>query len=472
MQRLDEIITDKRFAKAFISSLPVGVLIIQDAKWIIAANDVVQKVFKLSEDDLAGKALGQALGCLNALAGCFEVRQPLSCSNCEDGLRCPATDECMGCEIKNIILTCSKNNTPVSGLVKMDLALNGQVRGVSLKVQAVPYIYDDERLTALILDDISAFQSPPAALLRDHFHGITTCDPQMLQIIDTIKYVAGTDLTVLITGESGTGKELAAAAIHKISKFNKGHFVPFNCGALPEGVAESELFGHVKGAFTGAHRDKKGRFELAHQGTLFMDEVAELTPLMQAKLLRVLEDLKFERVGGEQTIHVNTRIIAATNKDLKSEVAAGRFREDLFYRLSVVPISLPPLSTRQGDLSLLTDHFLQRFGKDMNLPRISISPEAKASLGGYRWPGNVRELQNAIKFSLIQSKGERIEIKHLPPHLNAPNFTSLTTQRPTDLRQADIDGALEATGGNKRQAARRLGISRSTLYRLLRRFKS
>jgi len=268
---------------------------------------------------------------------------------------------------------------------------------------------------------------------------------------------------VLITGETGTGKELVAAAIHSESRRARGPFVPVNCGALPEGVVESELFGHVKGAFSGALRDKKGRFELAHGGTIFLDEVAELPKNMQVKLLRVLENGAFERVGGERTITVDVRIISATNRDLKREIEKRKFRRDLFYRLNVVPLQVPPLRERQGDIPLLVDFFLQSARKrGRQVPRFS--PEALALLQRYPWPGNVRELQNAVHYALARSDRETMGPEELPQEIREEGARRGPARK---LNLEAVAAALRQCGGNKAKAARLLGVGRATLYRFL-----
>jgi PAS domain S-box-containing protein len=295
------------------------------------------------------------------------------------------------------------------------------------------------------------------------FAGIIGQDPKMLQIYEQIRDLATNDYPVHVTGETGTGKELVAAAIHEESRRGGGPFVPINCAALPEGVLESELFGHVKGAFSGAIRNKKGRFELADGGTIFLDEVGDLPKSVQAKLLRVLQEGTFERVGGEETISVNVRLISATNRDLKREVERRNFRDDLYYRLNVVPIHLPPLRDRKNDIPLLVQHFLEQAAKDGE-KSAGISKEAVAVMVDYAWPGNVRELQNAIYFALFKSKGGVIRSRHLPMELK--------DQRPRRGPDRKLNGdavrtALERTGGNKAKAARILGVGRATLYRFL-----
>ena len=301
------------------------------------------------------------------------------------------------------------------------------------------------------------------------FCGIIGRDSKMLEIYRQIRDVAGNDYPVHISGETGTGKELVAMAIHKESRRGGGPFVPVNCGALPEGILESELFGHVKGAFSGAIRDKKGRFELANGGTLFLDEVAELPKHVQVKLLRVLQDGSFERVGGEKSITTDARIISATNRDLKKDVQEGRFREDLYYRINVVPIKLPPLRERKGDIPLLIEHFMKE-ARDEGQEVSGVSNQAMELLISYSWPGNVRELQSAIRFSILRAKGSLIQPHHLPIELQKDLHMVHEKGRSRKLNVEMVKEALIKTGYNKAKAARLLGVGRATLYRFLKDF--
>jgi DNA-binding NtrC family response regulator len=305
------------------------------------------------------------------------------------------------------------------------------------------------------------------------FAGIVGRDTKMLELFDTIRQVADVNIPVLIQGESGTGKELVAAAIHNEGPSSEKLYVPVNCGALPEGVLESELFGHVKGAFTGAIHDRKGRFELANGGTIFLDEIGDIPVAMQVKLLRVLQEGIFQRVGGEENIKVNVRVISATNKNLAEEVAAGRFREDLYYRLCVVPVYLPSLRERRNDIPLLAEHLLKKALTEVGREDVGLSPEAVDVMMDYDWPGNVRELENALRYALVKCRDNLILSEHFPSNI-------LKTTMPTQLRpikarkkrkhKLDTETVwriLEETGGNKFEAAHRLGVSRSTLYRFL-----
>ncbi|MBC7347047.1 MAG: sigma 54-interacting transcriptional regulator [Clostridia bacterium] len=303
---------------------------------------------------------------------------------------------------------------------------------------------------------------------KQEFAGIITRDHKMFQIFDLIRAVANSNAPVLIQGETGTGKELVAAAIHREGWRARGPFVAVNCGALPQGTLESELFGHVKGAFTGAIRDKKGRFALADGGTIFLDEVGELPAATQVKLLRVLQEGTFEPVGGERTVKVQVRVISATNRDLKELVARGEFREDLYYRLCVVPINLPPLRERRNDIPLLATHFLERYAAEEQRSAVKLSSSALAALMDYHWPGNVRQLENAIRFALVKCPGRVIEPEHLPPEITVRERVPAPARLRAKLTPEAIEKALEAAGDNKLRAAKLLGVSRATLYRYLR----
>ncbi len=252
---------------------------------------------------------------------------------------------------------------------------------------------------------------------RYQFGSIIGKSASMQRIYQLIEKVAPSKATVLITGESGTGKELIARAIHFNSPRREQPFIIVNCGALPENLLESELFGHERGAFTGAVNLRKGRFELAHEGTLFLDEISEMSPPLQVKLLRVLQEMEFERVGGSQTLKVDVRMVAASNRNLKEEVAHGNFRSDLFYRLNVVHVQLPALKERADDIPLLVNHFLAKYSQPGDRPQISLEPEALRVMLDYGWPGNVRELENVIERALILSNGEKITVKDLPQEL-------------------------------------------------------
>ncbi len=354
----------------------------------------------------------------------------------------------------------------------------GETRQVEMTVS--PIFNQDKQLTGVIAS-FRDMTEPFALSLKTEsisgFSGIIGKDKAMQEIFRQIQDVALYNYPVHVSGETGTGKERVANAIHDTSSFGKGAFVPVNCGAIPEGIVESELFGHVKGAFSGAVRERKGRFELAHQGTLFLDEVAELPLQTQVKLLRFLQEGSFEKVGGEKRVHVDTRIISATNKNLKEEVRTGRFREDLFYRLNVIPVHLPPLRKRKTDIPLLAAYFLKEAEVDSPHKAPEISNEAIDIMLDYSWPGNVRELKNAIQFAMVRSRGKKIMPDHLPLEITRDQNVIMRYESPTvaletkpsrgKLDEESVKAAMKRAGGNKSKAARLLGVGRATLYRFL-----
>jgi two-component system response regulator HydG len=305
------------------------------------------------------------------------------------------------------------------------------------------------------------------------FSGIVGKDPKMQVIYKLIEDIAPTDATVLIQGESGTGKELVARAIYQKSPRKDKPFIVVNCSAYPATLLESELFGHEKGAFTGAIRQKAGRFEQAHGGTVFLDEIGEIPPSAQIKLLRVLQARKFERLGGEQSLAVDIRILAATNKDLLQEVKNGHFREDLFYRLNVIPILLPLLRKRPNDIPLLARHFLQRFAAEQARDIQGFSSETMRILLDYPWPGNVRELENSIEHATVLAKGDFIQVSDLPSALHKANSSAPAESHGTILENEMmlLRKVLGECDWNKKMAARRLGIGRNTLYEKLKKYQ-
>jgi len=299
----------------------------------------------------------------------------------------------------------------------------------------------------------------------------------MQPVFRTINKVARGDSSVIIYGESGTGKELVARAIHKASLRKERPFIRVNCGALAEGLLESELFGHERGAFTGALKQKKGRFELAHRGTIFLDEIGDIPPATQVKLLRVLQEKEFERVGGEETMKVDVRVIAATHQNLLQLIEEGRFREDLYYRLHIIPISLPPLRQRKEDIPLLTEHFIREIAGELGISELRIEDQALHQLQHYHWPGNVRELENVIERAAVLCDENQIQAKDLPffdtgplPHTTV-NEDDLDLNRTLErVEKQLIEKALSKSGGTKTEAARLLKIKNSALYYKLQKY--
>jgi two-component system NtrC family response regulator len=305
--------------------------------------------------------------------------------------------------------------------------------------------------------------------LRDNsFEGMLGASPQMQEVFAKIRKVAATDVAVLIVGESGTGKELAARAIHRGSTRREGPFAAINCGAIPETLLESELFGHEKGAFTGAHIQRMGRIELARGGTLFLDEIGELSPQLQVKLLRFLQEQRIERVGGREEISVDARVIAASNADLNQAMREGSFREDLYYRLGVVVIALPPLRERDGDIQLLASALLQRYAAEYDKTISGFTPQALRAIERYRWPGNVRELENRIRRAVIMGDVPKLSAGDL--ELSSPHekYVGLGLKEAREALERElIQRALVSSSGNVSRAAAELGISRPTLYELM-----
>ncbi len=303
--------------------------------------------------------------------------------------------------------------------------------------------------------------------------GVSDAVQTMLELVGK---VAATNASILITGESGTGKELVARAVHYRSQRAKGPFIAVNCGALNENLLEAELFGHEKGAFTGATHAREGLLKAADTGTIFLDEIADMPQSLQVKLLRALQEREVLPVGGRSVVRFDARVVAASNRDLETEVAEGRFREDLYYRLSVIPVRVPPLRDRRSDIPLLSRHFAARFGADMGVAEVRFEPDALDALGGYAWPGNIRELMNAIERAVALG-GDVVALEHLPEKVlattaSAAAISSESISSLDDVERRHVFSILERVGGNKGKAAELLGIDLSTLYRKLRRYES
>ena len=315
-------------------------------------------------------------------------------------------------------------------------------------------------------------------IIGEHFdtRNIIGKSPSMIRLLETTSKAAASDATVLITGESGTGKEMIAGAIHFNSTRENHPFIKLNCAAISEGLLESELFGHERGAFTGAVRRREGRFSQAHRGTLFLDEISEMSMAMQAKLLRVIQEKEFTRVGGEEVLTVDVRIITATNRDLLAEVQQGNFREDLYYRLNVINLKVPPLRERREDIPLLAEHFLKMFSAKNDKAIKGFTPQAMDRLIRYRWPGNVREMMNAVESAVVLSDSEYISESDLSLlHAELPSLEAVAPVS-ADLSLEEVEKTtilktLEISGGNKSEAARKLGITRATLHKKLKKYR-
>lgn len=451
MSDLEKILGDDDFLSQLIDALPCGVLIINELGQIVAFNNVIEHIFNAEDAKVIGKGFGKALCCINS---------------CDDRNECGSTGGCDHCGIRKLAMMALYSNQKKTGRVSLQVNFNHHIKDVTFLICASPLKFRRNRLGILTIEDITNLKSilPPSS--DEGFRGIISKDDKMKTLCETIKQISQTDAPVLIQGESGTGKELVALASHKESQSAQGRFVAVNCGALPQGLLESELFGHVKGAFTGALNDKKGRFELADNGTIFLDEVAELSPEMQVKFLRVLQDGSYERVGATKSQKVNVRVISATNVNLEKAVAHGKFRRDLYYRLCVIPVTIPPLRERPADIELLANYFLKEFGAASYYTNVKLSPETILIFKSHDWPGNCRELQNVIQFALVKCQGEEIKPEHLPATIFAnKNYEFVRPRRPSKLNEKLVIEALQKAGGNKRRAAEFLGVSRSTLYR-------
>ena len=440
--------------EALFDTIPSPVIVVDEERHIRMVNKGLQRTFKIAGESAVDALPGDVLAC------------PVAMENPD---RCGTVEDCVRCQLRAPMVAALAGETISRESCEISFNIDGRVASVVLLVSAMPLDYRGERLAIVILEDVTELAGLRRLLHTEKsFAGIVGNTHEMHAVFDAIREVADADVPVMVLGESGTGKELVARAIHDQGARSGRNFVSVNCGALPDGLLESELFGHVKGAFTGSIRDRKGRFELADGGTIFLDEVADLSLPMQVKLLRVLQEGTFEKVGGEKTVEVDVRVVSATNKNLEAEVAAGRFREDLYYRLCVVPITVPPLRKRIADVPLLAEFFIQREVASSGGLQGAISPEVISLLTSYSWPGNVRELQNVLQFAWIKCRGGVMAPEHLPPSLTKTVVLGhKKVSRRRKLSVVAVAEALEATGGNKTDAAKHLGVSRATLYRFL-----
>lgn len=423
--------------EAIFRSVQDGIIMVDKELKVVEINHAAAKIFKLSRE----KIIGQSFASL-----------PVLC----DG---------KGIEMLQLTLT---NQKPVEAQRIECRRPDHPARVVSLNASpllnrqgifsgAVLVIRDETRLAALERDLNE----------RRQFYHIIGQNVKMQKIYSLIEDLADIQTTVLITGESGTGKELVAEALHYSGARSAGPLVKVNCSGLSENLLESELFGHVKGAFTGADKDKIGRFQRADGGTLFLDEIGEISSRMQLRLLRVLQEMEFERVGDSTPIRVNVRVVAATNRELRDKVRSGEFREDLYFRLNVVEISLPPLRERRDDIPLLIDYFLKKLNWKLNKDIVALTQEAQEILMNHPWPGNVRELENTLEHAFVLCRGETITMDYLPPHIKSflgSEAVSIGSQKDILAPEA-IAQALEKTSWNKSRAAHLLGINRRTIYR-------
>ncbi|RKY88964.1 Fis family transcriptional regulator [candidate division KSB1 bacterium] len=446
MERTYEVLIEKNKLEAILNSITDGVLTI-DPEWRITSfNRAAQQITGYSQQE----ALGQNCGSLLRGSACGQT-----------------------CPMRRTIETGQPTYNAEVEIITKD----GQKIPISVNTAL---LYDDDGNVVGAVEsfrDLSKIRQLTLELEeRYRFDNILGKSKPMQELYKLLENVVETDATVLIQGESGTGKELVARAIHYNGPRRNKPFVAVSCSALAESLLESELFGHEKGAFTGAIRTKPGRFELANGGTLFLDEIGDVSPAVQVKLLRVLDEQKFERVGGTKTLEVDVRVIAATNKNLLEEVRKGNFREDLYYRLNVVPIWLPPLRERKDDIPLLVQHFIDRFNRKMGKNIRGVSSQALECLMSYHWPGNIRELENAIEQAFVRCRGDEINVEHLPATVQAGTIATevvkvVTTGRPFEEAEKQVLlQVLREVGGSRTEAARRLGLSKATLWRKMKKF--
>ena len=385
------------------------------------------------------------------------------------------------------LLKAAREKWPDVPVVLMTAHGTIQLAVEAMKFGAADFVakpFEREELLAVVARTLD-LAAPARARVPSHRAGTTLSEmvgesPAMAEVTQLIRQAAPSNATVLVLGENGTGKELAARAVHDLSPRAKKPFVAVSCGALPESLIEAELFGYEKGAFTGAGTTKPGRFEFAEGGTFFLDEVGDIPPATQVKLLRVLQQKEFERLGGTKTLKADVRMVAATNRNLEELVAQGKFREDLYHRLAVVPLWLPPLRDRKGDVPLLARHFLAQFARSNGRGTVALADDAVALLEAQRWPGNVRQLQNFMERLVVLTPGEVVTARDVQRELDrGPKGPPSTATQPAPQGQATLDGArrqaecaalqdaIKQAGGNRTLAARMLGISRRTLYNKL-----
>ncbi|MBF0224079.1 MAG: sigma 54-interacting transcriptional regulator [Desulfobacterales bacterium] len=424
---------------------------------IISANKNFERVLNNLRDGIIAHDLTRKILYFNRAAENitgFKKEEVLN-KDCHETIGSLCVGYCSFCENKNIsedIFEYTANYTNKMGETRKLEIYVTMIKDENNKIVGALSCFKD-------ITDILALKQKAEEITA--FSNIIGRHSEMIKIYENIKDVAKYDYPVHIFGETGTGKELVANAIHNESSRAGKPFIAINCSAMPETLIESELFGYVKGAFSGAIKNKKGKFELADKGTIFLDEIAELSPSIQVKLLRFIQEGTIEKLGDEKTTLINARIICATNKDLKEEVKKGTFREDLYYRLNVIPIKLPQLRERKTDIPLLSEYFLKRF----NYSKKRFSHKVLSLFIDYPWPGNVRELQNAVQFAIVKSKGSIIQSNDIPNEIL--NYKSPKKQHALKLNLNAVKTAIKQAGGNKAKAARFLGVGRATLYRFL-----
>jgi two-component system response regulator HydG len=445
-----------QYWKTVIDTLQDGVMVVDPRGVVLFMNPAAERLTGYRSDELVGRSC-RMLDC----TGCRIIGKGAAEQWC--GLYAEGDVRAKKCLITN------KQNRSVN-VIKNAAILrdeNGAVIG------AVETLTD---MSDLVRQQMEISTLRKSLQMDEGYHGLIGKSPSMLNLQSLIENVAKTDSPVMITGESGTGKELVARAIHETSTRRDRPFVKVNCAALNENLLESELFGHVRGAFTGADKNRTGRFEAAHGGTIFLDEFGDIPSSTQVKLLRTLAEREIERVGDHKPIKVDVRLVAATNRDLERLIVEGRFRQDLYFRINVFPLTCPPLRARLADLPMIVQSFIRRNNEKSGKKILGVTPEALERMAAYGWPGNVRELRNAIEYAFVLCPGGGIDIRHLPPKVvgsdaicTQPQADTPPTGRAEAKRRALLQ-ALKRSRGNRSEAARILGVSRVTVWKQIKRF--
>ncbi|MBD3242417.1 MAG: PAS domain-containing protein, partial [Chitinivibrionales bacterium] len=448
-----------------VQTMAEGVVVVDRDGRVRFANRAMEQLCGKSARELQGSRCTEIMAC--------------ACSSADDCLF--LHDEQQMASVECRVKQAGGTTVPVLKNGRVLRNEGGEVIGAVETLTDISALRDSERRLAQLQEQVKD---------RSRYHGLVGRSEAMQSVYELIELAAASAATVLVTGETGTGKEMVAKAIHKQSDRREGPLVKVNCSALPEGLLESELFGHVKGAFTGAVSDKMGRFELADKGTLFLDEIGDVSPLIQVKLLRFLQEREFERVGESRTRRSDVRIIAATNRDLRALVRSGEFREDLYYRLKVFPVHLPRLRDRKEDIGLLVEHFIARFREETGKPIAGLTHEAAITMMDYCWPGNIRELENAIEHAFVTCQEDRIGIFDLPLEIRRVELRegicepggSPVTERPTvtakpyrrrtrTYTREELVELLRRHHGNRNDVAAEIGVDRTTLWRWMKRLQ-
>jgi two-component system response regulator HydG len=442
-----------RYWKNVIDTLHDGLLIIDPGGTIVAVNPSAERITGYRADELIGRSC-----------------RVLNCTGCQIHGTGKARKWCSLFEVERVRdkkCKITRKDQHATDIIKSATVLHDDEGSVIGAVETLTDISDIVNKEKEILSLRKTF------FLDDGYHGILGKSTEMRNLFEMIENVAQSNAPVMIQGESGSGKELVARAIHRASRRNDQPYVKVNCAALNENLLESELFGHVKGAYTGADRSRMGRFEAAHGGTIFLDEIGDIPPAIQVKLLRVLEDRKIERVGDNRTVSVDVRVITATHKNLEVLIEQGAFREDLYFRINVFPLSCPPLAARREDIPLIAQRFIRRNAVSSGKAIRGMTPEALDALSAYGWPGNVRELRNTIEYAFVLCQRGEIGIEHLPQKIvqQAVDPTVVCDLDPACVKERDqLIDVLRRAGGNQSRAAKMLGVSRVTVWKRIKRF--